>query len=68
MPTIRPEDTAALLRVADVAARLGVSRRTVYKLTDAGLLECVYVGISNRSIRITERQLADYLNRRRSSR
>jgi len=66
VPTIRT-DEGALLNVRAVADRLGLSPRTIYKIVEAGQIECVRVGFGSRNIRFTERQVAEYLNRRRST-
>ena len=66
MPTIRADDVANLANVDALAERLGLSKRTVYKMVETGQIECVRVGYGNRNIRFTDRQIAEYLNRRRS--
>jgi len=47
------------MRVKDVAARLNVVEKTVYRKITSGRLHVVRIG---RSIRITEEALNDYLN------
>ncbi len=54
-----------LLTVREVAQRLRVCTATVYKLCAAG--ELVHVRISN-AIRVSPRELAEFLARRRSKR
>jgi len=51
-----------LLSVREVAARLGVSTATVYKLCEQG--ELPYVRVSN-AIRITPADLVDFIARGR---
>ena len=48
------------LTVAEVAARMQVSKMTVYRLVHAGELEAVRVG---RSFRVPESAVADYLSK-----
>lgn len=47
-----------MLDVNEVAARLGVSKMTVYRLATAGELRAFRIG---RSVRIRPRDLAEYL-------
>lgn len=61
--TIRPGDT--LYDAHYVAAQLGLKVGTVYRMVQAGEIECVRVGRGGRTLRFTERQIADYLNARR---
>ena len=49
------------MRVPDVAKRLEVSKSTVYALIDAGKLRCTRHGLGRGAIRISEEQLAAYL-------
>lgn len=51
----------AMLSVAEAAARLGVSTRTVRRRVAAGELRCARVG---RLVRISEGELSDYIRRR----
>ena len=51
-----------LLKVKHVAATLGVSAATVYKLCERGLLR--HVRVDDHSIRVTEADLADFVSRR----
>jgi putative molybdopterin biosynthesis protein len=60
MPTA--QDTP-LLRPADAAERLAVSRKTVYRLIDRGELRAIHVG---RVVRIDPDDLDRYLNREAS--
>lgn len=48
-----------LLSVKQVADRLNVSVMSVYRLIDAARLTAVHIG---RSVRITQKSFADYLN------
>lgn len=47
------------MKVADVAQRLGVSPKTVYRLIASGDMKSVRVG---RSVRVTHDQLAAFLS------
>lgn len=49
-----------LLRPGEVAERLRVSKRTVYRLVEKGELKAVHVGDS-KSLRVRLSDLADYL-------
>ncbi len=48
------------LTVAEVAARMRVSKMTVYRLVHNGDLEAIRVG---RSFRVTEKAVEDYLQK-----
>jgi excisionase family DNA binding protein len=48
------------LTVAEVAARMRVSKMTVYRLVHNGELEAIRVG---RSFRVTEKAVEDYLQK-----
>jgi excisionase family DNA binding protein len=48
------------LTVAEVAARMRVSKMTVYRLVHNGQLEAIRVG---RSFRVTEKAVEDYLQK-----
>lgn len=52
--------------VADVAERLNVARSTVYDLVQDGLLECYRIGTGRGTLRFTDEQITDYLERARS--
>jgi excisionase family DNA binding protein len=52
------------LTTADVAARLGLSKSTVGRMCQDGTLECYQVGHRRGTYRVTERQLAAFLERR----
>ncbi len=57
----RPEDPdLRFLTVAEVAARMRVSKMTVYRLVHAGELEAVRVG---RSFRVPDDAVQEYLRR-----
>ncbi|HEX2247608.1 MAG TPA: helix-turn-helix domain-containing protein [Arthrobacter sp.] len=51
-------DTGSFLTVSDVAARLNVSKMTVYRLVHSGEMPAVHIG---HSFRINETAVADYL-------
>jgi excisionase family DNA binding protein len=51
----------AFLTVAQVAARLQVSRATVYRLVSSGELPAVQLSGINSAIRISERELGEWL-------
>ncbi len=61
-PTSGPGDPSesTFLTVAEVAARMRVSKMTVYRLLHDGELPAVRVG---RSFRVTEADLHEYLRR-----
>lgn len=61
-PTPTPGSPPALLAVKRVAATLGVSAATVYKLCEKGLLP--HVRVADHSIRVTEADLADFVAKR----
>ncbi len=63
-PVLESGGARALLKVKSVAATLGVSAATVYKLCETGVLR--HVRVSDHSIRVTEAELADFLARRTS--
>lgn len=52
---------STLLRVGEVAARLGVSAGTVYGLVAAGKLRCSRIGLGRGCIRVSEQQIDEYL-------
>ena len=54
--------TAALLTVAQIAVRLGVSERHIYRLIDAGELAAVLVG--KRALRVSSEALEIFLSTR----
>lgn len=58
MPELTRVDAAALLTVAEVAARMRVSKMTVYRLIHAGELPALRVG---RSFRVPAKAASDYL-------
>ena len=51
-------DIGNFLTVSDVAARLNVSKMTVYRLVHSGEMPAVHIG---HSFRINETAVADYL-------
>jgi excisionase family DNA binding protein len=51
-------DIGSFLTVSDVAARLNVSKMTVYRLVHSGEMPAVHIG---HSFRINETAVADYL-------
>lgn len=53
------EETLQVMTPGDVAARLGVSEKTVQRLIASGRLETIRVG---RRHRVTERQFAEYVS------
>ncbi|MCA8998764.1 MAG: helix-turn-helix domain-containing protein [Planctomycetaceae bacterium] len=55
----RSSSVGSLLTVKDVAERLRLSPTKIYALTQCGELECFRFG---RSVRVSEVQLASYLN------
>jgi excisionase family DNA binding protein len=63
-PTLKsiPGGAGHLLSVREIAARLGVSTATVYKLCDCG--ELPYVRVSN-AIRVAPADLAEFIARNR---
>jgi excisionase family DNA binding protein len=50
------------MTVRETAKRLEVSQSTIYALVAAGRLRCVRHGLKRGVIRITEQQLADYMD------
>jgi excisionase family DNA binding protein len=50
------------MRVRDVAARLEVSPSLVYLLIGSGQLPCTRHGLGRGTIRVSEEQLASYLD------
>jgi excisionase family DNA binding protein len=50
-----------MLTVTEVAARLKVSRSTIYNAIEAGILPHYRIGLSRGAIRISEEQLAKFL-------
>ena len=61
-PALAQGDPLALLKVKRVAATLGVSAATVYKLCERGLLR--HVRVADQSIRVAEADLADFVSKR----
>jgi excisionase family DNA binding protein len=55
----------ALLKIAQVADRLSLSRSAVYLLVERGELACYRVGPHRGAIRVSEEQLGAYLKGRR---
>ena len=51
------------MSVKEAAARLGVSKTTVYSLVAARKLRCYRVGLGRGCIRIGEEHLAEYLGK-----
>ncbi|QEH32120.1 Helix-turn-helix domain protein [Aquisphaera giovannonii] len=49
------------MTVRDVATRLEISASLVYQLIDSGKLRCCRHGMGRGVIRVTEEQLAEYL-------
>lgn len=62
-----PNDPDRLLTVSEVAERLALTPWSVYQMTAAGVLAVHRTGAKGRTIRIAERDLADYLQNRRST-
>jgi len=58
-----PEPATVLLTVRQVAERLVLDPKTVYELVWSGELRSTRVGPSGRSIRVSEAQLASYIDR-----
>lgn len=58
MPGLTRSDAANLLTVAEVAARMRVSKMTVYRLIHSGDLPALRVG---RSFRVPAKAASDYL-------
>jgi excisionase family DNA binding protein len=56
-----PQGTA-LLKIPEVAAELRVTRSTVYRYIEDGLLPVVHIG-PRRLTRVTREALADYIRR-----
>jgi excisionase family DNA binding protein len=50
-----------MLTVAEVAARLRMSRTCMYQLIEAGKLSCYRIGLGRGAIRISEEDLAAYV-------
>ncbi|WP_437193235.1 helix-turn-helix domain-containing protein [Planctomicrobium sp. SH527] len=50
-----------MLNVATTAERLGVSTATIYALVNAGKLPCYRIGVGRGAIRISEREIEQYL-------
>ena len=61
------DDNQALLRVSEVAQRLNCSLSTVYLLIETGSLPSHCVGL-RKGIRVSESDLREYLERRRTTR
>ncbi|UYM06949.1 helix-turn-helix domain-containing protein [Solicola gregarius] len=55
-----PSAGGPFLTVAEVAARMRVSKMTVYRLVHAGQLDAIRVG---RSFRVPEKAVEEYLRR-----
>lgn len=55
-----------MFTIAEVAERLRVSASTVYNLVENGQLECHRIGIGRGTIRISEEQVREYLERSRA--
>lgn len=55
-----PSAGGPFMTVAEVAARMRVSKMTVYRLVHGGQLEAIRVG---RSFRVTEEAVEEYLRR-----
>lgn len=53
-------DTRPLLHIEEVAKRLSISKSMAWKLVAEGEIRCIRIG---RAIRISEAQLAEYLER-----
>lgn len=53
-----PNRPRVLLKLGDVAERLAVTERTVYRLINAGHLDAVHIG---RAIRVPEDSVDDYI-------
>jgi excisionase family DNA binding protein len=51
-----------MLTVVEVAARLRMSRTSVYQLVESGKLGCHRIGIKRGAIRISEEDLASFLD------
>ncbi len=56
-----------MLTVCDVARRLNVSKQNVYALVEAGKLACHRIGLGHGAIRISEEDLALYLEQARQA-
>lgn len=56
-----------LLKPAEVGARLGLTRATIYRLIAAGEFATVHVG-ARRATRIEEAEVDSYIDRQRASR
>jgi excisionase family DNA binding protein len=50
-----------VLKVKDVAARLGVSPSTVYHLVEAARISCHRIGTGRGAMRFSEAQVEDFL-------
>jgi excisionase family DNA binding protein len=50
-----------VLKVKEVAERLGVSPSTVYSLVEGGRIACHRIGLGRGSIRFTEAQVEEFL-------
>lgn len=53
-----PNRPRVLLKLGDVAERLAVTERTVYRLINAGHLDSVHIG---RAVRVPEDSVDDYI-------
>lgn len=67
--TQQPPNPNPLLTVRQVAARLNVSTTAIYDLINAGSLPCYRIGAGEKRqrIRISETDIAEYLERQRSA-
>jgi excisionase family DNA binding protein len=66
MTDVRSPNEMQLLRVGDVAQRLGISRSLVYKLVESGKLLCYRIGAGRGAIRFSECDLQDFILQSRS--
>jgi excisionase family DNA binding protein len=57
----RPQGAPRLLRVREVAQRLGVDPSTVYRLVQRGSLPALQIGGRGHTVRIDERELEAWL-------
>lgn len=55
-----------MLKVADVAQQLNCAVSTVYALVESGRLPCHRIGCGRGAVRVSDEDLAAYLNQSRS--
>ena len=55
------KELEVLLKAEDVADILGLSKGMVYKMVRLGLLPCIKLGATGKSVRFTRKQIAEFI-------